>query len=141
MNKTCAKCKIEYPLENFHKDSRKNSSVRSYCTSCTTAYHREYMRKFRKEKPEKAKQSERKRCLKYRYGISIEGYEKLLKEQKGGCAICNKFPNGRRLSIDHNHETGVIRGLLCDRCNTALGLLREDINIVKNLEGYLLASK
>lgn len=53
-------------------------------------------------------------------GISNEAYERLLELQGGGCAICGNPPKNRRLSVDHNHRTGKVRGLLCFRCNRAL---------------------
>lgn len=66
------------------------------------------------------------------HGITLIVYEQMLKQQKGRCAICRLPPSGkshgdRILHIDHNHKTGKIRGLLCRACNTALGLLKEDI--------------
>ena len=61
--------------------------------------------------------------LRLRYGIDLEDYEELLAAQKGRCAICGAFPIVKRLSVDHNHRTGTIRGLLCQACNGALGYL------------------
>lgn len=60
--------------------------------------------------------------IKRLYGISVEGYNALLKKQKGRCVLCNRKPfAGRRLSVDHCHETQIVRGLLCARCNSVLG--------------------
>lgn len=61
-----------------------------------------------------------------RYGITLEDYERILESQNGGCAICETTtPGGRgnRFHVDHNHETGVVRGLLCWTCNRRLGVL------------------
>src|SRR5258708_6798851 len=56
------------------------------------------------------------------YGLTLESYDVLLKRQKSVCAICKKTcATGKRLAVDHNHTTGVIRGLLCYRCNVHLG--------------------
>ena len=77
----------------------------------------------------------RKRCLMRRYAITIEEYEQIFEQQKGVCAICggNNLDN-RRLSVDHNHKTGIIRGLLCNSCNRKLGWYE----ILKNnIEKYL----
>lgn len=66
--------------------------------------------------------------LKYTYGITQEKYEELLAQQEGGCAICGKTPEeeGRNLSVDHDHVTGEIFGILCTHCNKFLvGHLRE----------------
>lgn len=59
----------------------------------------------------------RRNNLWHRYKITVEDYDRLLKEQGGGCAICGYKPTGRRLSVDHNHKTGKVRGLLCMLCN------------------------
>jgi|SRR5215469_9672883 len=64
----------------------------------------------RKRKPRRARE----------LGVTEEEYERLLKEQDGGCAICGNPPKSRRLHVDHNHRTGKVRGLLCFRCNRQL---------------------
>lgn len=58
--------------------------------------------------------------LRRRYGVTPEQYEELEAQQGGLCAMCDK-PNWRPLVIDHSHETGLVRGLLCDSCNRLLG--------------------
>lgn len=63
--------------------------------------------------------------LKNRYGITLEQYERMLEQQGGVCALCDQpCSTGQNLSVDHCHETGEVRGLLCRRCNTAIA--RED---------------
>jgi hypothetical protein len=59
------------------------------------------------------------------YGISAAEYDALLKKQNGACAICRRRSK-ERLCVDHCHWTGMIRGLLCRRCNLALGMLKDD---------------
>lgn len=78
------------------------------------------------------------------YNISKEDYFLLLKKQNNLCAICNKPEtakdrngNQKVLAIDHNHKTGQVRGLLCQNCNTALGLLNEDKDILTNAIFYI----
>lgn len=62
--------------------------------------------------------------LRRRYGVSAADYDSLFKAQCGRCAICGERPTGkRRLAVDHDHRTGVVRGLLCAPCNTALGVV------------------
>lgn len=65
--------------------------------------------------------------LKWRYGITLADYDEMLEVQGNGCAICGKTPeeNGQRLSVDHNHETGEVRGLLCRGCNSAIGHFKD----------------
>lgn len=66
-------------------------------------------------------------------------YERMLKEQNGCCAICGKhnFNENRAFNVDHDHENGKIRGLLCRNCNTALGLLNEDFFLFDKAKEYL----
>jgi hypothetical protein len=63
--------------------------------------------------------------IQMRYGITQEQYEEMLSEQNGGCAICGitEATNGRRLAVDHDHQTGEVRGLLCNNCNVAVGII------------------
>jgi hypothetical protein len=70
------------------------------------------------------------------YGITKEAYMEKVKEQKHACAICKKS-NGKALAVDHCHETGIVRGLLCDPCNTALGLLKESPESMQSALAYL----
>lgn len=85
----------------------------------------------------------RTRQLRCRYGITAEEYDRMLELQNNGCAICGKetaYNNGtKRLHVDHCHETGDIRGLLCSQCNTTLGHL-EKLSIEKVLS-YLNKEK
>ena len=64
-------------------------------------------------------------AIRSKYGITGIQYQGRLKKQNGRCAICNNAPTKKRLSVDHNHRTGRIRGLLCQGCNLAIGLLKE----------------
>lgn len=65
------------------------------------------------------------------YGITAEDYDRMLAEQNGACAICQRPPSDRSaneasLHVDHDHSTGDVRALLCRSCNLAIGLFRED---------------
>jgi hypothetical protein len=72
------------------------------------------------------------------FGLTIEDYDKMLETQNGQCGVCGSTtPNKkgfRNLFVDHNHVTGLVRGLLCHKCNTALGLLKTDEQGIANLE-------
>ena len=74
------------------------------------------------------------------YGITSEQYDIIYTKQNGCCAICGKHETklNRKLSVDHDHETGIIRGLLCYKCNTALGLFGDNIEILKQALNYLI---
>ena len=72
------------------------------------------------------------------YGLSIFNFNKIFIQQSGKCAIC-KIPFKKRcdIHIDHSHNTGKVRGLLCNDCNHGLGNYKDNINILKNAINYL----
>lgn len=74
--------------------------------------------------------------LMWKYGVTIGQYGEMFAEQNGTCAICGSPPNGKQLGVDHNHATGKVRGLLCARCNLALGLW-ESIGFLTKAIDYL----
>lgn len=89
---------------------------------------------------ESQKVAHRKYYLKTTYGITPEEYEELLEKQNHACALCNNERSGPmriRLAIDHCHETGRIRGLLCQRCNWAIGQLGDNEEALKNALDYI----
>jgi hypothetical protein len=68
----------------------------------------------------------------------VEEYEAMLSKQCGACAICKRpSPDGRRLHIDHDHSTGLVRGLLCHDCNRGLGIFKDSHVILKAAVKYL----
>jgi hypothetical protein len=83
--------------------------------------------------------------MKSKYGISLEMYNEMLEQQSGVCKICGKEESAntrgskekRGLAIDHCHTTGMVRGLLCTNCNTALGGFKDDPNLLKKAIEYL----
>jgi hypothetical protein len=85
------------------------------------------------------------RTLKHYYGITLVEYENLLVAQNGVCAICRqaetstdpKLNRPRRLAVDHCHTTGKIRGLLCLACNTAIGKLKDDPQLIERAAAYV----
>lgn len=104
----------------------------------------EYAKKYRVKKaaemPDYFKNMDLKKC----YGITIKQYNEMLAKQKGVCAICegcekSTAPSGktRPLALDHCHSTGMVRGLLCSRCNRALGFFGDSIPSLKKAISYL----
>ena len=76
--------------------------------------------------------------LKNNYNIDLNKYNTLLTEQSNACAICEKkCVSGKRLAVDHNHDTGEVRGLLCCRCNRGLGNLDDDLDKLRSAVLYL----
>jgi hypothetical protein len=73
-----------------------------------------------------------------KYGMTLADYERMFEAQGGVCAICGEArPEERTLHVDHDHATGVIRGLLCFRCNNALGDFREEYELFRRAAEYL----
>ena len=93
---------------------------------------------------EKGRRKNRDTYLRANYGISIEDYEKMFAEQKGLCFVCNR-PESRRaksgvlmaLDVDHNHQTGEVRKLLCHGCNVSIGFLEENPDRMRALAVYI----
>jgi hypothetical protein len=111
--------------------------------------HREYMRKFRLAHPEKIKEyhrkfhrvhpeANRKDWLQHQYGISLEQFDQMFAAQNGCCAICKK-PFQKVPHIDHDHQTGKIRNLLCTQCNSGLGFFKDCPSLLQDAIKYLEA--
>ena len=82
----------------------------------------------------------RRSYLKRKYGITLERYDEMLAAQGGVCAICRREPNPKiSLHVDHDHESGAIRGLTCFRCNQAMGAFAEDPTLLRAAAVYLEA--
>lgn len=76
--------------------------------------------------------------LRRNFGISLEEYRDMERAQDGRCAICHSLPGKRLLAVDHDHETGRVRALLCANCNTALGHLKDDPDLLRKAADYLM---
>ena len=118
---------------------RFQSSGDSYCSACKS----QRTKKSRKENPEKHSQYDWKSKIKGAYGITEQDYSNMFIEQDGKCGICftSLIFRDKATHIDHNHETGEVRGLLCHGCNTAIGLLKEDTEIMKSAIEYMTKKK
>lgn len=108
----------------------------------TAAYQREWRRKNLKRSNEIVENSR----LMAKYGIRRHQFDELLARQDGRCAACRTADNGvnnrtgegaRKWSVDHDHDTGQIRGILCHRCNSALGMLDDSAYRLTALLDYL----
>jgi hypothetical protein len=150
-NKSCTSCTIKSGLEKLNNDEL----MKPYRTKEKT---KKKVDKWREENPEKyqeqyknsaAKQRSKKyysdnksilknTYLQKNYGITIQDYNFLLEEQNKKCKICdNECPTGKSLAVDHNHETGKVRGLLCKNCNIGLGMFFDNIDFLKSAVLYL----
>lgn len=94
-----------------------------------------YYKKYYKINREKINEKRILRC----YNITPECYKKMMESQNDCCAICKKHQSTfkRRLCIDHNHETNKIRGILCDNCNTMIGLSKDSIQTFQSAIKYI----
>jgi hypothetical protein len=116
----CTKCGVELvDEENFRPSNRKCSKYK--CSSCIAEGYRESI-------------------LKSKYGITVEDYDKMYEFQGGCCDVCGRHQTEfqKRLAVDHDHETGAVRSLLCASCNSGIGKLGDDIATVREALNYLI---
>lgn len=109
---------------------------RSYCRPCNTVR----AKKWADKNPQKAADKVWEYNIGLKYGITRAEYDLLLEAQAGGCAICGTKVGGRvhkRMSVDHDHGTGKVRGLLCLACNKGLGRFRDDTELLAKAMAYL----
>lgn len=147
--KVCPACKENKPVSEFNKKTKQRNGLCPYCRDCIKMKYHEKIRidpdYFNRRQNERRKEDPDYRISAYqrnkerKYGISQEKFDKILKSQKGKCAICGIHQRDlkRKLAIDHNHDTGVVRGLLCHKCNFLLGYANEDLDVLQNSINYL----
>lgn len=116
----------QYRLKNLEKD--KLAKKKYY--EKTKDKFREREKKWRQENPDKSYDT----ALKYKYGITLEFVNKLKVKQNNKCKLCEKET---KLLVDHCHTTGKIRGLLCNKCNVALGSFKDNIEVLQKAIDYL----
>jgi hypothetical protein len=133
--KYCPKCKTRKPLSDFWKNKTTTDGYQSWCKQCwviTTTNRRNGPNR------EIELRQRQNRHLVRSFGITLEQYEKLLKTQGGVCAICHQLnPGIRKLSVDHDHKSGQVRGLLCENCNRGIGQLQETASNLLSALAYL----
>lgn len=133
--RVCNKCAVSQPLTEYWKLPSGRDGINPRCKTCVNTARNEYNRSVAPE----VKRNSRYRLI---YGIDLDEYERMLAVQGGVCAICDQpeKAKNRLLCVDHDHQTGVVRGLLCTRCNTALGsyeLMARNERAMRYLEGSL----
>ena len=138
---------------NFGKCKNGADGLQSYCRPCHDEYMRDYRpvnrvrirandKRWRDADLERTHATYRKWDLQTSFGISPEEYEEMLEAQDGVCVICGTEPGsprayGRRLAVDHEHQTGKVRRLLCGTCNRALGMMAENVDWLQRAVRYL----
>ena len=116
--KTCTACGIEKPFSDFYK---RGSGHQSKCKDCQRELRRKYYKPHSK--------------IKYQLGLSWDQVQEIT--SSGKCEACGST---NRLCIDHDHQTNEARGLLCHNCNTALGLVGDNLETLSNLISYVQRS-
>lgn len=153
-SKCCSRCGYAQPRSEFWRDASRPDGLHSQCKSCKNGVRKESRKRnpdwrdrdkersrlYKINNPEKYRESIRNSTLKKKYGITSEDYDALLSRQDGKCAICGSTESGGygpNLHVDHNHDTGEIRGILCKSCNTGLGFFQDDAEMLKAAIQYL----
>jgi len=131
--KVCTKCNIEKDLSEFNKSVRGKFQKRADCKICQSKMARA------RNKITYNSQVKWKWNMKSTFNLTVEDYNILFDKQQGNCAICKRHQTEfkKRLAIDHCHKTNKIRGLLCSSCNTAIGLLKDDVESLSSAIDYL----
>lgn len=158
--KRCKACGEAKPLDDFYANRLGRDGRRPECKACTSATRKERYRQNPQKYVDRVKRWQRENREKYnakqakwraenpdrireghllrKYGITQADYEGMLQEQAGGCSICGDPPPEKvSLHVDHDHDTGAVRGLLCVRCNNAIGMLRENVDLLTLVAEYL----
>lgn len=151
--KICTTCKVEKPLDSFSKRTQEKDGRHYYCRACWKIRRREVYLRLRANPDSYQKmlagvlrsgrKHQRKRNLKQNYGMTVEDYQRLHDAQNGVCAICHK-PERKtirgvlyKLTVDHCHNSGRVRGLLCSRCNLMIGMAADCPDVLTRAIAYL----
>jgi hypothetical protein len=128
----CKKCSISFDLDKFYFNKNGKHKRQTVCKKCMNIYDYEI---------------DKNSKLKRAYGITLKQYNELLSSQDYKCAICytesNRKYRGKikAFAVDHCHTTGKIRGLLCNDCNTGIGLLKDNVIFLESAINYLNKSR
>lgn len=143
--KHCRSCGRDLPLESFNVMRSAADGRQHRCRECQTAANARWREENREQSRRKAREwnaahpeQAAEHHYKSRYGITWAEYDAMLSAQGGVCAICLEVcPTGQRLCVDHDHETGAVRSLLCRRCNQGLGAFRDRPDLLDTAAAYL----
>jgi hypothetical protein len=129
--KTCPDCEETLPHSAFYRNRARHDGRDVYCKACkraratpqTPEKKREYKARYMARHGDRRRQMEREGRLRRKWGLSSDERAAILTDQGGVCAICRE--DADKFVLDHNHESGEIRGYLCTRCNLGLGHFRD----------------
>lgn len=150
-SKNCNRCRRLLPAGSFNKNRRFLDGLQSYCRECHKAHNADlyqrnktnpaWVAKDRERNRQQFKKNGRAAALRKLYGITVRQYEAAYEAVAGLCEICGqKCVTGKTLAVDHDHETGAVRGLLCRKCNSGLGLFNDSTELLKAAAEYLTRS-
>lgn len=130
-NKICHICKETKLFTDFNRASKSKDGLQHYCRSCSN--------KKRKDWDLADPERTRGKWLKDAYGISLADYNIMLENQNHKCAICGQDETRfqKKLVVDHCHETGKVRQLLCNMCNHGLGNFKDDVLLMAEAIKYI----
>lgn len=135
--KTCVACDLEKSIDNFWASCQVNGGISNQCKQCAGQASTRWRQRDKVHARNVIQNGIRRR----RYGIDEQTFLLMLDAQGRGCAICrcelDPSSNTRKIHVDHDHATGRVRGILCHGCNSALGLLKEDVAIFAAAIRYL----
>ena len=118
--KRCYKCKTFKVIDEFVKDKTRPDGLAYICKSCRKMMFKKWYN------PERGRNVE----LKRKFGITLEDWHRILHEQNHTCPICKS--TNKKFVGDHDHETGLFRGIICSSCNRALAHFGDDLEKVKD---------
>lgn len=150
----CDHCHTLKPLTEFYKDTRRVDGLSRRCKRCAYEIQNtwrlnnldkvaESMKAWRDRNPGKAADAH----IQKNYGLPPGSYDKMFTEQGGRCAICKTTrPGGKsgdtgRFHVDHCHDTGAVRGLLCHGCNVSIGHFNHDEEVLRSAIQYLAKAR
>ena len=129
----CCTCKHTKPITEFCKDSQTSHGFSRRCKKCNSRKGKDNYKNNKHKHQDYAR--------KKRFGLDRTDYETLISAQLNSCAICKTKFTKRAPAVDHDHVTGVVRGLLCSRCNLGLGIFKDDPQLLKKATTYLTENK
>lgn len=132
MLKRCQQCHLEKEITEFYTDKTRKDGFRQKCKPCQLKAKSDWIKANREK--------ERSTRLKNQYNITIQIYKEMLLKQNNCCYICKTINPGNKMQsfqIDHDHNTGKVRGLLCPKCNRGLGFFNDNVELLRTAALYL----
>lgn len=133
--KICCRCGSKKSIDNFPKDISKPDGHSYHCKDCQKIHATKNYSKHRKRRLQDVMVDNLRK-----YGLTLESYSAMLLSQNCQCKICGKSTKelGKRLGVDHRHDNGKVRGLLCVTCNLAIGYLKDSPELAKKTFEYIV---